>query len=342
MHPTRTDLTRRKLLIAGASAAGTLIAMPSLAWGQAQFKMKCANIMPGDHPLNVRLTEASAKIKQETNGQIDLSIFPSSQLGTDGDMLSQVRAGAIDLFVQSGLILGALVPVAAINGIGFAFEDYSKVWQAMDGPLGKNIQAAFAKANLVAFDKMWDNGFRQALSTTKPIRTPEDFKSFKIRVPPSPLWTSLFKALGAAPISIAWAETYTALQTKMADGIENALATIYFSKMYEISKQLSYTNHMWDGFWTVANRKSLEALPASSRDTLVRVINEAAMKQRVDVEKLNGELASSLEAKGVQFTTVDRAPFQEKLRQAGFYSDWKRRMGDEAWSLLEASTGKLA
>jgi tripartite ATP-independent transporter DctP family solute receptor len=336
------DTTRRKLIVSGATTVGALIALPSVAWGQAQFKMKCANIMPADHPLNVRLTEASAKIKAQTNGQVDLAIFPSSQLGTDGDMLSQVRAGAIDIFVQSGLILGALVPVAAINGIGFAFSDYSKVWQAMDGPLGKHIQAAFLKANLVAFDKMWDNGFRQVLSTAKPVQSPEDLKTFKIRVPPSPLWTSLFKALGASPISIAWAETYTALQTKMADGIENALATIYFSKMYEISKHLSYTNHMWDGFWTVANRKSLEALPASARDIVVRAINEAAVQERSDVEKLNSELASSLGEKGVKFTNVDRAPFQEKLRNAGFYSESKRRMGDEAWSLLEATTGKLA
>lgn len=336
------NTNRRKLIITGASAVGTAIAFPSLVWGQAQFKMKCANIMPADHPLNVRLTEASAKLKEQTNGQVDLSIFPSSQLGTDADMLSQVRAGAIDIFVQSGLILGSLVPVAAINGIGFAFSDYSKVWQAMDGPLGKNIQAAFLKSNLIAFDKMWDNGFRQALSTAKPIRTPDDLKAFKIRVPPSPLWTSLFKSLGAAPVSIPWAETYSALQTKMADGIENALATIYFSKMYEISKHVSYTNHMWDGFWTVANRKSLEALPAATRDIVVKTINDAAVKERADVEKLNGELATQLAQKGVQFTQVDRAPFQAKLRQTGFYTEWKRRMGDEAWSLLEATTGQLS
>lgn len=336
------NTNRRKLVIASASAVGASIAFPSLVWGQAQFKMKCANIMPADHPLNVRLSEASAKIKEQTNGQVEIGIFPSSQLGTDADMLSQVRAGAIDIFVQSGLILGSLVPVAAINGIGFAFSDYAKVWQAMDGPLGKNIQAAFLKSNLIAFDKMWDNGFRQALSTGKPIRTPDDLKAFKIRVPPSPLWTSLFKSLGAAPVSIPWAETYSALQTKMADGIENALATIYFSKMYEISKHVSYTNHMWDGFWTVANRKSMEALPASTRDIVVKTINDAAVKERADVEKLNGELATQLAQKGVQFTQVERGPFQEKLRQAGFYTEWKRRMGDEAWSLLEATTGKLA
>jgi TRAP-type C4-dicarboxylate transport system substrate-binding protein len=75
---------------------------------------------------------------------------------------------------------------------------------------------------------------------------------------------------------------------------------------------------------------------------VVKAMNEAAVKQRSDVEKLNGELAGNLGTKGVQFTKVDRAPFQEKLRQAGFYGEWKRRMGDEAWSLLEASTGKLA
>jgi len=335
------SLNRRQMIKMSLAAAGGL-AMPALAFGQSRFRLKFANIMPADHPLNVRMQEASAQIKQMTDGQVDIQIFPTSQLGTDTDMLAQLRSGGIDFFAQTGLILSSLVPVAAINGIGFAFPDYPTVWKAMDGALGKHVIDAFAKANLVAFDKMWDNGFRQTLSAAKPIRTPEDFSGFKIRVPPSPLWTAMFKSIGAAPVSVPWGETYSALQTRVADGLENPLAGIYFAKMHEVGKYLSNTNHMWDGFWFLANRRSFEALPAATRDIVVKVVNESALKQRADVEKLNGELQAQLAQAGLTFIDVQPEAFRQKLQQSGFYAEWQRRLGDGPWGLLEAATGKLA
>ena len=334
-----TDVNRRRVLGATA-AAGATLAFPGLVFGQAQYKLKFANIMPLDHPLNTRMREAAETIKKQTNGQVEISVFPASQLGTDADMLSQLRSGGIDFFAQTGLILASLVPVASINGIGFAFSDYATVWKAMDGALGKHVIGAFEKANLIAFERMWDNGFRQTLSATKPIKTPDDLKGFKIRVPPSPLWTSLFKSLGAAPVSVPWGETYTALQTRVADGLENPLAGIYFAKMHEVAKYLSNTNHMWDGFWFVANKKSFEGMPAATRDIVRKVVNDAALQQRADVEKLNRELRASLE-KHVQFVDVNSAAFRERLRGSGFYSEWQQKMGD-AWALLEQATGKLA
>ncbi|WP_415151638.1 TRAP transporter substrate-binding protein [Piscinibacter sp.] len=335
------NFNRRQILkVSVATGAG--LAFPAIVFGQAQYTLKFANIMPADHPLNTRMTEASAQIKAQTNGQVDIQIYPSSQLGNDADMLAQLRAGGIDFFAQTGLILATLVPVAAINGIGFAFADYASVWRTMDGALGKHVINAFGKANLLAFDKMWDNGFRQTLSVSKPIRTPADLNGFKIRVPPSPLWTAMFKSIGASPVSIPWGETYSALQTRVADGLENPLAGIYFAKMHEVGKYLSNTNHMWDGFWFLANRKSFEALPASARDVVARIVNESALKQRADVEKLNQELKSQLGAKGTQFVDVNPEAFRQKLKSSGFYADWKKRMGDEAWGLLEAAAGKLA
>lgn len=331
----------RRQLIKGAAATGAGLAFPAVVFGQAQFNLKFANIMPLDHPLNTRMKEASAAIKEKTNGQVDIQVFPASQLGSDADMLSQLRSGGIDFFTNSGLILASLVPVAAINGIGFAFSDYPSVWKAMDGALGKHVMGAIEKAGLVAFERMWDNGFRQTLSATQAVRSPTDLKGFKIRVPPSPMWTALFKDLGASPVTIPWGETYTALQTRVADGLENPLAGIYFAKMHEVGKFLSTTNHMWDGFWFLANRKSFQALPASAQDVIRQTVNAAALKERGDVERLNQELRTNL-AKSVEFITVDPAAFRKRLQESGFYAEWKKRMGDEAWGLLESTTGKLA
>ncbi len=338
------NFSRRALL--KASAAVTVaggVGAPFVARAQqAEFTYKFANNLPDVHPLNVRAKEMSAAIKAETNGRFDLQIFPNNQLGSDTDMLSQIRSGGVEFFTLSGLILATLVPAASINGIGFAFPNYESVWKAMDGDLGAYVRGEITKANLVVMDKIWDNGFRQTTSSTKPITGPDDFKGFKIRVPVSPLWTSMFKAFDAAPASINFSEVYSALQTKVVEGQENPLALIATAKLYEVQKYCSLTNHMWDGFWYLANRRAWEKLPEDVRTIVAKNINAAAVKERGDTEKLNISTRDELAAKGLVINQPDTGPFRDKLRQAGFYAEWKGKYGDHAWDLLEKAVGKLA
>jgi TRAP-type transport system periplasmic protein len=339
---SKTTMTRRRLL-AGLTLLTSSAAAPRVVRAQqAQWTYKYANNLPETHPMNLRAREMAAAIEQETNGRFDLQIFPNSQLGSDTDTLSQIRSGGVEFFTLSGLILSTLVPAASINGMGFAFPDYDTVWKAMDGDLGAYIRAQIAKANLVAMDKIWDNGFRQTTTSTKPVQTPDDFRGMKLRVPVSPLWTSMFKALDASPASINFNEVYSALQTKVVDGQENPLAIISTAKLYEVQKYCSLTNHMWDGFWFLANRRAWEALPDDVRGIVAKHINAAGLKERDDVAKLNATLQQDLAAKGLVFNRPDPAPFRDRLRTAGFYTEWKGKYGDEAWSLLERSVGKLA
>ena len=334
-------ITRRTLLAAGSTLA---VATPLRLNAQsAEFTYKYANNLPVTHPLNVRAKAAAERIKEQTNGRVEIQIFPNNQLGSDTDMLSQVRSGGIEFFTLSGLILSTLVPAASINGVGFAFPDYDTVWKAMDGKLGEYVRGEIAKTRqIVAMEKIWDNGFREITSSSKPIASPADLQGFKIRVPVSPLWTSMFTAFGASPTSINFSEVYTALQTKVVEGQENPLAIISTAKLYEVQRYCSMTNHMWDGFWFLANRRAWERLPEDLRTIVSRELNAAAMAEREDVAKLNAGLKDELTQKGMTFNQPDAAAFREKLRSAGFYSEWKGKYGDEAWSLLEAAVGKLA
>ena len=256
-------------------------------------------------------------------------------------MLSQLRSGALELFAQTGVLMSTLVPVASISGVGFAYPTYDKVWESLDGPLGKHVRKAFSNAGLVCMDKSWNHGFRQTTSSTKAILTPDDFKGFKIRVPPSPLWTSMFKSFGASPVSIPWAETYSAMQTHIADGLEQPLIGLLVDKMYEVQKHCSLTNHMWDGFWILSSQRVWDGIPANLREIIERNINEEALRQRAEVEHMNGTLQAELQKRGLDFHKVDLASFRDKLVAAGFYTEWKKRYGEEAWSLLEATTGML-
>lgn len=337
-----TNFTRRTVLRTLAAApAASFIAMPHIARA-AEIELKYGNNLPLSHPLNIRAQEAAERVAKETNGRVEIKIFPNNQLGGDTDMLSQVRNGGITFFTPSALVIATLVPVAAINAVGFAFADYDQVWKAMDGKLGAHVREAISKVNLYAFEKMWDNGFRQMTTSGKAIETAKEMAGLKIRVPVSPLSISMFKALDAAPASLQFSEVYTALQTKVVDAQENPLPIIQVAKLYEVQKSCAVSNHIWDGFWFIANGRAWRGLPPDVQTIVAGAINEAGVAQRGDIKKLNETVQADLQSKGLAFNKTDPDSFRAKLRESGFYKEWQERFGKEAWSLLEDAVGKLA
>ena len=210
----KTNLTRRGFM--GAAAAVTTVSTFGIRRASAApaFEYKYGTNVPATHPLSARAVEAADKILKESDGRFALKVFPNNQLGGDSDMLSQVRSGALEFFSVSGVAgLSTLIPAGSMYGVGFAWPDYPTVWRAMDGELGALFRKQINGAGLFVMDRIWDSGFRQITTKSKPIVKPEDLAGLKIRVPVSTLWTSMFSALGASPSSINLSEVYSALQT---------------------------------------------------------------------------------------------------------------------------------
>jgi tripartite ATP-independent transporter DctP family solute receptor len=212
----------------------------------------------------------------------------------------------------------------------------------MDGPVGAHVRAAIEKVNLYAFEKMWDNGFRQMTTSGKPIEQAADMASLKIRVPVSPLSISMFKALGAAPASLQFSEVYSALQTRVVDAQENPLPIIQVAKLFEVQKHCAISNHIWDGFWFIANGRAWRGLPPDIQKIVAGAINDAGVAQRGDIKSLNETVQADLQSKGLSFNKTNPDSFRAKLREGGFYKEWQERFGAEAWGLLEGAVGKLA
>lgn len=332
---------RRTILKSAASASLIGLAGKSVLAQVSTFNFKAATNVPVSHPIYIRLSEAVEKIKSETGGKVNISIFPNGQLGSDTDMLSQVRSGGIDFLTMPGVVLANLVPMASLNSVGFIFPDYPAVWKAMDGEFGGYMRSHIAKANLVVFDKIWDNGFRHVTSY-KQIATAADMAGLKIRVPVSPLLLSLFKSLGASPSPINFNELYSALQTKVVEAQENALSLFTTAKLYEVQKNVALTAHTWDGYWFLANKRTFGALPAPMQDIVTKHIDAAALNQRMDSEKQAVSLQQDLIAKGLVFNKPDLKTFKDALQKANFYSEWKGKFGNEAWAQMEKVAGKLA
>ncbi|HME24224.1 MAG TPA: TRAP transporter substrate-binding protein [Acetobacteraceae bacterium] len=335
----RIEVSRRSLIAAGAALP--LVGILSRRGYAAEFTLKYATGQDPTHPLNVRGQEAIDRIRTATNGRVDMKLFPANQLGSDTDLLPQVRSGWVDFFNLSTSILATLVPACGIPNIGFAFKDYDAVWQSMDGKLGDYIRGEITKSGIIPVAKMQDNGFRQITTSTHPITKPDDLKGFKIRVPHAPILASLFALLGARPTLINFNEVYSALQTKIVEGQENPLAIIATTRLYEVQKFCSMTSHVWDGYWILGNRRAWANLPPDIQKIVTAEFDQSCLEERADVAKLSDTLRQDLSGKGLQFNDVDRDSFRNALRQTSFYKHWRAKFDDKAWSLLEATSGAL-
>jgi len=340
MTTTRKTMVPRRTVLAGAVAL-PLFAIRSRPADAAEFEYKFATGQSPTNPINTRLQEAIDRIRSATGGRLDMKLFPNNQLGSDTDQISQLRAGGIEFLNVAGSVLSTLVPATALVNVGFAFANYDQVWGGVDGTLGQYIAGQVDKAGIVLIAPLGDNGFRQITTSETQIKGPEDLKGFHIRVPVSPIFTSLFQALGASPTSINFNEVYTALQTRLVGGQENGLVTIETAKLYEVQKYVSETSHIWDSFCVLANRRALSRLPEDIQQIVRRELKQSVMDQRADEARLDAGLKATLQSKGMTFIEVDKAAFREALKKTSFYGDWKGKFGDQAWAALQSVSAGL-
>lgn len=326
---------------AGTAATFASIALIKAPAKAAQWSYKYASNLSIDHPLNVRMRQCWDAVKRQTGGRLEVAVFPNNELGGDTAALQQLRAGALQFFTLDGGILQSIVPVAAIQAIGFAFNDSAQAFRAMDGALGDYVRDAIRAQGLYVHPKMWENGMRQITASTRPVRDAADLAGFKIRTPPGELWVDLFRSLGAAPAPLNFSEVYTALQTRVFDGQENPYAIIDTARLFEVQKYLSVTNHMWSAYHFLGNQDAWKALPPDVQATVDRNLTKYALLQRRDTQLRNDTLADKLARRGMVVNKGDTNALRRKLTSSGFYAKWRDRFGSQAWGLLEKTSGKL-
>lgn len=333
------ETARSRFVTGGIAALATINVIPRPARA-AQFEYKAGHDTPVDYPETVRARAMWDAVRRETGGRLDVKVFPASQLGSDPAMLEQVRSGAIQFYMTSGTVLGAVVPVAGMTGVPFAFRSPREAWDTFAGPLGAYVRKEVeAKTETIVLPDQWELGFRQITSSTRPVRTVADLQGFKIRIPAVPIGVRFFKTLGASPTVINISETYVALQTHIVDGQENPFAIIETWRFYEVQKYLNLTSHSWDGKWYLANRAAFAALPADIQAIVRRNSAKYAALERADLQRLNNSLPAKLSSQRMEIVHTDVSTFKARLKP--YYAGLKSEFGATAWTLLEDKVGRL-
>lgn len=230
---------------------------------------------PDTSEITVAANKFAELVSAKTNGEVTVKVFPNGTLyaGDPSAAVKQLAGGSLDMLVLATSLYANFNPKFSAISIPYLFDDEAQLRSYLAGEPGKELIADLNAIGIKGLN-LWPRPFRQMTNSKRPIGTPEDLASLKLRVPNNPLWVEFFGKMGAVPTPMAFAEVYNALQLKVVDGQENPINVPLSAKFYEVQKYVSMTNHMADGWVLGINPAKFEALS----DAHKRAIEEAAVE----------------------------------------------------------------
>lgn len=289
----------------GAAIAGT-----TLRFGHANNNGEIATDL---------FQEFADKVTQRTKGEVTIKVFPAEQLGKENDLIQQVKSGALDISAPSMPSLSSLVPALEIASAPFLWTDWAQAEKVITGPAFQpQFDELRDKHNVLMLSKIWYWGWRNLTTGTRAVKRPEDMAGLKIRVPESPVWVEMIRAMGAAATPIPFGEVYTALQQKTVDGQENPIPTIYSRKFYEVQAHLTMTRHMLQNNTIIVNKRSFEKLSPELQKLVLEEAAAASAKNSKLQQEREGSMLEEIRKSGK--TTIvdnpDRSAFAAKMPPA--------------------------
>lgn len=304
----------RRLLTCTAAAAALACLAPSAFAAKVNLKLGHAvNTTDGQHAAAVKMAEL---VKQRTNGDVEITIYPANQLGNDAAMINGARGGTIDIVSSGASNYNGIVANTAAMELPFVFRSAQHAYTVLDGPVGTGVLNELAPHGLKGL-AYWENGWRAFTNNKRPVKTPDDLKGLKIRSTPNPYHIQAFKLLGMNPSPMAIAELYTALEVGTFDAQEHPINVTWSSKFYEVQKHLTVSNHVYSPLILAMNKAKFDSLPANYQQIVVDAAREAAKYQR-DLNAQNaGKVVAELKKAGMQVVeNVDMAPFQKIVSES--------------------------
>ena len=308
-----------------SAAAFSLPALVSRPAHAAGTELKLGYPLPLNSQFGAAATAFADELARLTGGRFTIQQFPSSALGGEREMIEGVQLGSQDLALVSTGAIGNFVPQVAIFDLPFLFRDYAHAHAVLDGAIGTEMLQRFPARGLVAL--AWgEGGFRHITNNKHPIVKPADLRGLKIRTQENAMHIAAFKGLGASPTPINWPETFMALQQRTVDGQDNPISVIEASKLYEVQKYLSLTQHLYSPALFLVSPALFAKLPQADQDAFRAAARAGvtAMRQRVAADERSG--VRNLKQHGMAVVeNIDKAPFVAAL--AGSYKDFNQKFG---------------
>ncbi|HBO37293.1 MAG TPA: hypothetical protein DD638_01385 [Pasteurellaceae bacterium] len=296
------------LKIFAALTAGLSLLVGS---AHAEMSFRFGYEAPRSDTQHIAAKKFNELLQEKTGGEIKLSLFPDSTLGNAQTMISAVRGGTVDMEMSSSSNFTGLVPQLNVIDIPFIFQNREHAYAVLDGDIGQELLQKLEEQGMKGL-AFWEVGFRAFTNSKHPVTKPEDIRGLKVRTNQNPMYIQAFTIFGANPVPMPLAELYTALETKAVDAQEHPIGIVWSSKLYEVQKHFSFTNHGYTPLLVVMNKAKFDALSPQLQKALVESAQEAGKYQRqLNFDNEQG-IVEKMKQAGVKFVdNLDTKPFKE-------------------------------
>jgi C4-dicarboxylate-binding protein DctP len=325
----------RRQVLATAGAAAVAMSLPFAAQAQAPMVIKFSHVVAEKTPKGQGALKFKELAEKKLPGKVEVQVFPSSQLFGDAKEMEAVLLGDVQLIAPSLSKFDRYTKKIQIFDLPFLFDDIAAVDRFQASPKGQELMTSMKNRGLVGL-AYWHNGMKQLSTNKDKLTRPEDAKGLKFRIQASDVLEAQFRALGANPQKMAFAEVYQALQTGVVDGQENTWSNIYSQKFHEVQKTIAETNHGVIDYMVVANAKWWDGLPPDIKKGLSEAMAEATAYANKLAEDINQDDRKKIEAAGKakiqKLSKEDMAAWRKAMEPV-----WKKFEGDVGRDLIEAA-----
>lgn len=278
-----------------------------------EVKIKFAHWFGETHPQHIALLQFKDECAEKSGGKIVVEVYGNGQLGPEDTYIDSIKQGIVEMGA-TGTLMARDVPAVAIAEMPFLFSNWDHVRGTLGGEIGRKIAEPMPEACGMRTLQWTVNGFRE-VSSDRPVKSIDDFKGLRLRVPNTPVYIKMFQALGVNPIAMPLTEVFTALEQKVANGQDNPYATVRASSFYEVQSNLLETRHMFSPILWVVNDKFYQGLPEEFRAIVDEaLVNAADLNWALSIEADDADKAWLAE-QGLDVTVPDAA-FHQALVDA--------------------------
>ena len=320
-------------ILAATVLAAFAFAAPAAA--QQPIVIKFSHVVAENTPKGQGAIKFKEVAEKKLPGKVQVQVFPSSQLFGDAKELEALLLGDVQFIAPSLSKFDRYTKKIQLFDLPFLFDDIEAVDRFQSSAKGQELLASMKNRGLVGL-AYWHNGMKQLSTNRDKLTRPDDVKGLKFRIQASDVLEAQFRALGANPQKMAFAEVYQALQTGVVDGQENTWSNIYSQKFHEVQKTIAETNHGVIDYMVVTNAKWWDGLPADVRKGLSEAMTEATAYSNKLAEDINmadrKKIADAGKAKIQPLTKDDVGAWRKSMEPV-----WKKFEADIGRDLIDAA-----
>jgi len=284
-----------------------VLALLGAGSASAQTELKFGHVGEPGSLFSQSADEFAKRANAKLAGKVKITVFGSSQLGGDKELLQKVKLGTVD-FALPSTVMSSEVDWFGMFEMPYLVKDRAHMAKIEKEVFWPKLAPEAEKKGLKVL-AVWENGFRHITNNRRPIKVPGNLEGIKLRVPEGKWRVKMFQAYGANPSPMKFSEVFTALQTGVMDGQENPFTQIYSAKFQEVQKYLSLTGHVYTPAYAVAGSKKWSALPADVRKVLEDTAKDTQGFVYQTAAREDKELLDKLKASGMQVNEVDKQAF---------------------------------